>query len=353
MKVSLDTHPLYVTRAGVARYVRGLLSGFQTLASPDLEITELVWPVENFDYAQPKRAVKTVFRELLWAPWIAPRLIRRSHADILHRTAPSLPIACPAHVREVVTLHDLAVLRQPGRFRRWQASTGIRRLERLRRADRIICDSQFTADEAMELLHLPAKQLEVVHLGVEFDAGPADIAGLQIPDAFFLFVGSLEPGKNLNLVQRCYALAAANGHALPPLLIVGSRWEGVAAEDAPPADWHYLGHQPDSVLTSLYERAIALLFPSKYEGFGFPLLEAMVRGCPVICGRVASLPEVGGDAAIYSPLEPADYLAAMRRILTDATLRDSAITAGRKQSTRFTWKKCAAETLDVYRSILK
>lgn len=353
VKVALDTHSLYVTRAGTARYVRGLLSGFRQLSDTALTLSELVWPVGNLTYTQPLRATKTVFRELIWAPWIAPSMLCRMGAELLHRTTPSLPIRLPAGMREVVTLHDLAVLRQPGRFRRWQGAVGIRRLELLRRADRIICVSQFTADEAMQLLSLPAKQLEVVHHGIEFETGTDETPFPGAPDSFFLFVGSLEPGKNLKLLHRCYALAESRGIALPPLLIVGSRWEGVATEDPPPADWHYLGHQPDAVLATLYRRAIALLFPSLYEGFGFPLLEAMARGCPVICGKVASLPEIGGDAAHYAALEPEPFLKAMQQIESDPALRDELCRCGPAQSAGFTWDKAARETLHVYSQVLR
>src|SRR5205823_6706332 len=117
-----------------------------------------------------------------------------------------------------------------------------------------------------------------------------------------------EPGKNLALLKETYLLAAAKGIDLPPLLIIGARWEGVAREGRPPKNWHYLGHQSDEVLAWFYDHALALLFPSKYEGFGFPVLEAMSRGCPVVCSKVASIPEVGGDAAWYAGMDATSYL---------------------------------------------
>lgn len=352
MNVAMDTHSLYVTQAGTARYVRGLLTGFSELGDADLRINQLVWEVENFGYRQPMRSLKTAFRELVWAPFVAPLRLSVLNPDILHRTAPSLPIPHRSSVREVVTLHDLAILRQPKRFRRWQAANGRRHLKLLRRAAKIICVSQFTADEAMQLLNLPAKQLEVVHHGIEIEAPASETLCPQPPESFFLFVGSLEPGKNLSLLRQCYFLAQSQGISLPPLLIVGSRWQGVGSEGVPPENWRYLGHQTDGVLTDLYRRARALLFPSLYEGFGFPVLEAMARGCPVICGRVASLPEIGGGAAIYTDLDAAPYLQEMKRVLTEPEFRQAAVAASLNQSERFRWAKCASETLSVYRSVL-
>jgi alpha-1,3-rhamnosyl/mannosyltransferase len=353
IRVNIDTSALYVTQAGVARYIRGLLKGFKQIAAPGIEIIPLAWEVGNFSYRQPQRALKTIYRELIWARFHAPRLLRKSNARLLHAPAGPL-IRPPPGVREIVTLHDLAILRQPERFRRWHRTSFRRRLQNLHRADRIICISRFTADEAMALLNLPAAKLTVIHNGCDFhpDESPSEIKpGFNVPDDFFLFVGSLEPGKNLALLKEAYALAEAEKRVLPPLLVVGARWEGVGNEGAPPRDWHYSGRQPDEALVYLYRRALALVFPSKYEGFGLPVAEAMALGCPVICSPVASLPEVGGDAAMFTDMTPAAYLQAMLRLSRDAGLRAELVEKGFAQAAKFSWKKCAGEVLDTYRSL--
>ncbi len=356
MRVALDTNAVYMTRAGVARYVRGLQQGFRQLAAPGLELIELAWRVENFEYRQPQRAMRTFFRELIWAPFIAPAILAKQQADLLHSTLGVFVIP-PKGIKHVATLHDLAVLREPKRFRAWQRRATLKRLRRLSLADRIICDSQFTAAEARELLGSSQNRLEVVYCGCDFARdGPPAIEAAPVtatPADFFLFVGSLEPGKNLALLKEVYALAAKQAVKLPPLVIVGARWEGVPNEGAPPFDWLYLGRQSDNVLVYLYRRALALLFPSKYEGFGFPVVEAMALGCPVICSRVASLPEVGGDAALYAELDPAAYLQAIQRLLREHSLRQELIERGHEQAQNFSWKKCAEETLAVYRDVSK
>lgn len=356
MRVALDTNCLYLTRAGVARYVRGLQGGLRELAPPDVTLSPLAWPVENFGYRQPARALKTAWRELVWAPVVAPRALRRDGIGLLHQTS-ALAIGVPAGVQSVLTLYDLAMLREPGRFRRWHRWSRLRFLRSLPargRFARIICISRFTADEAIALLGLDPRQLEVVHCGCDLHAddpgAPAAPGERPLPPEFFLFVGSLEPGKNLALLREVYALADAGGHALPPLLIVGQRWEGVASEGTPHPAWRYLGRQPDAVLAHLYRRALALVFPSKYEGFGLPVLEAMTLACPVLCSPVTSLPEVGGAAPLYAALDPAAYLAAMRSLCGDASLRDELKEKGIEQSRRFSWRECARTTLDIYRS---
>ena len=356
MRVGIDTNPLYVTQAGVARYVRGLLQGLASVQPEDCEWQPVAWEVENLAYAQPQRALKTMFRELIWARWLAPRALRRFGAELLHTTSASAPNR-PHGTKHVVTLYDLALLRHPERFRRWQRFSGQRGLRQLHAADHVITISQFTADEAMRMLGLPASRLTPVLLGwdgvAESVPGPATPTTLPVSGEFYLFVGSLEPGKNLALLREVWSLAAAAGQSLPPLLIAGARWFGVPGEGAPPPGWHYLGHVSDAELDRLYRQALALVFPSKYEGFGLPVLEAMGRGCPVICSRVASLPEVAGDAAWWCELDAASYLAALRECARNASARAAHVQAGPAQARKFSWANCASETLSVYRKVLR
>jgi glycosyltransferase involved in cell wall biosynthesis len=355
MRVAIDTNALFTTQAGVSRHIRGLLGALRDLKAPDLELVPLAWPVENFQYRQPQRALKTFYRELIWAKVAAPYRLAWARADLLHSPAGFL-IRPPAGIPNVITLHDLAVIRFPQRFRRWQRSSTRRRLSQLRRARRVICISRFTAREAMELLALPAARLEVIHNGCDF-MDPQRIPAEQkpvmgLPTEFFLFVGSLEPGKNLPLLREAYGLAESRGLRLPPLVIVGARWEGVGHEGQPPAGWHYLGRQPDEVLVYLYRRAAAFLFPTLYEGFGLPVLEAMSLGCPVICSPVASLPEVGGEAALFVEQTPSGYLTAMQTLAANPALRADLAGKGLVQARQFSWQRCAEQTLAVYRSAL-
>lgn len=353
MQVALDTNALYTSSAGVARYVRGLQSGLAQIASAN-SYHDFAWPVYNLDYQQPKRALKTIYREIIWARWPARRLLADKGIQLLHSTS-GASVRPPSTIRHVVTIHDLAVIRNPSRFRRWQRYSTKQSYLNALKANRVLCISQFTADEAIELLNIPASQIDVVHNGGDFhpeSCPPEQKPDFQVPSEFFLFVGSLEPGKNLQLIRQAYLLAKEQKKALPPLLIVGARWEGVPGEGAPPEGWMYLGRQPDEVLIYLYRRALALVFPSKYEGFGLPLVEAMALGCPVICSPVASLPEVAGDAALFSELTANGYCGAMRDVARGSDLRRQLISRGLVQAQKFTWKRCAQETAQVYERAL-
>ena len=351
MKVAIETTALFTTRAGIARYVRGLRHGLKRVLPAADTCLEVGWPVENFGYRQPGRAWKTFVREWGWARFVAPR--RARGCDVLHHTAlPVIPFF--NGLRHVVTLHDLALLRSPERFRPWQRRAGIRRLRNVARADRVICVSRFTADEAIALLGLPPRKLVVVHEGgwlSEPGPGSLEHGNVDTPPEFFLFVGSLEPGKNLGLLRETYATMKTEQAPLPPLLIAGARWEGVAHEGPPPKAWRFLGHVSDAQLKLLYQKARALVFPSRYEGFGLPVVEAMALGCPVICGRVASLPEIGADAVCHADLTPGDFGAAMCRVLDDATFASELRAAGLARARQFSWEKCARETVAVYATV--
>jgi glycosyltransferase involved in cell wall biosynthesis len=354
MHVMIDTNPLYVSKAGIARYLRSLLREFEAISEAEsLLVEQLAWPVENFAYRQPMRAARTFYREMVWPQLVASPRITKRRPDVLHRTSVALELPVPAGTAEVVTLHDLAVIRYPERFRRWHRARETRLLKRIDEAAHLVCVSDFTAQEARELLGLPASRMTVVHHANQFTPGESRAseipAGIPWQKPYFLFVGSLEPGKNLRLLQKAYAIAGDRWQQPLPMVVVGARREGVEAEGPAPERWHYTGHISDAALQALYEHAHALVFPSKYEGFGIPVLEAMGLGCPVICSAVASLPEVGGDAVHYVDMDPVAYLDAMLELAENTPLRESLIAKGRTRASIFSWSRAARETLAVYR----
>jgi alpha-1,3-rhamnosyl/mannosyltransferase len=351
LRVGVETTALYTTKAGICRYVTGLLKGLGRVDGHNA--FELGWPVENLEYKQPIRAMKTAYREFFWGKVVAPHQLKQENADVLHSTS-GMFIRAPRNVKHVITLHDMSITRHPERFRKWQIKSWSKRLGALNKADKIIAISQFTADEAMRLLNLPASKFEIVHNGCDFhpdEPRPSERepdAEFKVPSEFYLFIGSLEPGKNLALLKRAYLQAESEGKLLPPLVIVGARWAGVPGEGIPPKGWIYMGRQDDQVLVWLYRRALALVFPSIYEGFGLPIVEANAMNCPVICSPVASLPEVAGEAALFTEMRHEAYVNSMRQLAADPLAREALIEAGQKNCLRFSWTRCAEQTVSVY-----
>jgi len=210
MRVAIDTNALYTTRAGISRYVRKLLQALRRHKPECLEITEIGWPVENFDFRQPQRALKTLYRELLWARLPAHRILRKIAPDVYHSTGNLLTLA-PSPIPQVVTVHDMAVFRNPERFRPWHRFSARAGCLRLHKVEHLICISQFTIQEVREVLGLPIHKISLVYYGSPFhpeegipkEKKPND----DVSSEFVLFVSSLEPGKNARLILEAYQLA--------------------------------------------------------------------------------------------------------------------------------------------------
>jgi glycosyltransferase involved in cell wall biosynthesis len=353
MKVAIDVSPYYYSRRGVARYIQCLTSELRALNQPEFELIEIGYRIRNFGYSQPFRAIKTAGRELLWGPYIVPLRVQQLKADLLHTPSDGC-VQSSRRIPKIATLHDLEQFYMPERFRWWTRKRFSARLEFYKSAQRIICVSKSTADDAVRFLNYPANRIDVIHLGSRFSENSIEECP-EIPHLsdYFLFVSALEPGKNLQLLNRAYRLAEQKGITLPPLLIAGERVKDVPSEGEPPKSWRYLGRITDASLVWLYRRALALLAPTKYEGFGLPVLEAMTLGTAVICSPISSLPEVGGDVPFYAEQTPESYLEQMLVVAKGGRLRDERVEAGLSRSRLFSWKKCASETLEVYNSIFR
>lgn len=258
-----------------------------------------------------------------------------------------------AHPNQVVTIHDASVYAFPQAYSlpfRTKYRITCRRMARAAR--RIITDSNFSKAELIRWCKAPAGRVEVIMLGSEHlaavqpDEAILDRAGLR-GKRYFLAVGSQSPHKNFRgLVEAFRRLEGEAVH----LALVGGTFGKVfqSAEERLPERAVRLGYITDAELRALYQHALGFVFPSFYEGFGLPVLEAMVAGCPVICSGASSLPEVGGDAALYcDPNDPDDIARQMARLRDDASLRERLRQAGYRQAQSFSWDAAARQTWEV------
>jgi glycosyltransferase involved in cell wall biosynthesis len=269
-------------------------------------------------------------------------------------------------VRSVFTLHDLIFQFDPGSHKPLNIAYLRTMMPRfLRRANAIITVSECSKRDAVRIYHVPPDKIRVIYEGVDPRFGP--ISNLQsladlrrkynLPDRFILHVGTIEPRKNLPLLFEALTAPDLRDATLVVAGQTGWLTESIFAQlDALGVRDRvvFTGYVPDADLPTLLSAAAALVMPSKYEGFGLPVLEAMACGTPVIASNAASLPEVGGDAALYAPPDdPRAWVESIRRVLTDEMLRASLREKGLRQAARFRWDVAARETAEVYAAVAR
>lgn len=288
------------------------------------------------------------------------RLRRRLGAELIHYPA-NVGALLPSH-SSVVTVHDLSFFRAPEwyRFNRAQYyRAAVRRS--VATARHIIADSQATADDLRRFLHVPPHRITVVPLGVEEhfraaddDAMAAARARYALPERYILYVGTLEPRKNLARLVEAFD-RVAEGCGCDLVLAGREGWKTEAVHAAIKASLfadriHLPGFIEQEHLVPVLTAAHAFAWPSLYEGFGLPPLEAMACGTPVLTSDVSSLPEVVGDAALLvNPYDTASIALGLETIATDGPVRAGLKARGRIQAQRFSWRRTAELTADVYR----
>jgi glycosyltransferase involved in cell wall biosynthesis len=328
VRVGLDVAPLLQTRAGTARWVAGLRRGLEE--RDDVEVLPLTWGGAGRWTA--------VARDVFWYPALLPRAAARAGADVLHCTIFRGPVR--SRVPSIVSVHDLAVVRQPEVFPAWTRLYGRTALRAtLRAADRVFAVSEFTKREVAELAGVDAGRIDVVPNALE----PVFAAqGSRAPGDYALAVGTLEPRKNLARVVEATARAGV------PLRLVGERGWGKPGAAGTHVTW--LGRVDDVALAAAYRGARALVFPSLYEGFGIPIIEAMACGTPVVTSRGGATEEVAGGAAVL--VDSLDVASIVAGIEEAERRRDELVPLGLERARAYTWERAVAAAVAGYERAL-
>ena len=253
--------------------------------------------------------------------------------------------------KRVITIHDLTYKRFPELLQKETLENLERQMAReITLADAIICVSESTRQDLLEYYPVDPHRAITIHSGLGTPAAEEAVEGL--PARYILFVSTIEPRKDLGTLLDAYSrLRSSYDGSLVVVGKVGWKAESIVSRLRAPGVVH-LDYLPAAKLATVYRNAEVFVFPSIYEGFGFPLLEAMARGVPSIAARSSSLPEIGGDAALFFPPGDAEALETqLRRVLGDEVLRRELAERGRARAAQFDWARAGQQTLEVLRRV--
>jgi glycosyltransferase involved in cell wall biosynthesis len=368
MRIGIDGIPLATPKTGIGHYTFELARELARLApADDFELVAPV-PVElGVEVPQNLRAVHAPVNPLRRRWWTIglPLYVRQNKLALFHGTNYNVPLwqRCPT----VVTIHDLSLLLHADTHPEHLVRRARRRLPAMTRiATRIITDSESVKREICEHLQVAPEKITAVALAPRRAFHPvAEMAAyatrqrLGVEDEFILFVGTVEPRKNLLTLVRAFAELLRTTELRPQLVIAGQKgWLNddlfAFVEQATlGARILFTGYISDEDLCALYSSCCVAVYPSLYEGFGLPPLEAMACGAPVITSRIPVIMETAAQAArLINPTDTKELTAALVELLTDGGARAQLASAGRKRAAEFTWERTAQETLAVYREVL-
>lgn len=277
---------------------------------------------------------------------------KNSRPSVFHETYYSNYTVAPIHTKKIITVHDMIHELFPKNFNAYDKTTQIKRRS-IDRADHVICISECTRQDLIKIFGIPESKISVVYHGV------SELIGNGYNDItypFLLYVGQRRGYKNFEILLRAYTgskflknnfrIIAFGGGAF-----THEEYKTIMALNINPNFITQISGD-DGVLRSLYQQAEAFIYPSLYEGFGFPPLEAMMYGCPTLAANASSIPEIIGNAALlFDPYSVDDLIEKIESVMI-SDIRMKLINKGFSQCQKFTWEKCAKETLGVYKSVL-
>lgn len=372
MRILLPALQVEPKLTGVGIYTRELVRGWTEVAPDDLELIVAAPHPECFDFVPEASGVRVV-RVRLWRDDAWGRMLA-NHTTVSHCArdedaevvlAPNFVAPLWGRFQRVVMVHDLAFRRHP------ETTTVAKRSyyrafvpPSIRRSARVLVSTRSVADEITDWMPDVGPSIRIAPEGVS----PAFLAnedeGNRSPEPArarrreLLFVGTLEPRKNLVRILSAHGNLCRRDRAFPALRLVGGKgWRDAAIERAladhpDPQRVRRLGYLTLDELVAEYDQALGLVFCSLYEGFGLPILEAMGRGCPVITSRGTATEEVAGDAALLvDPRQTGEIEEAMARLVHSEGLRRTLAERGRKRVHEFSWTRCAAATIDALREL--
>ena len=369
MRIAIDARKLH--DFGIGTYVRNLVRELARQDHDDVYV--LVCRQADVDFVRSlgprfEPFVDTSGNYSVREQLSVPLALMRAKASLFH--APHYVVSPLTVCPFVVTIHDCIHLRFPQYLPNRRALVYAKTMMGLaaRRSRRILTVSQASKQDILQFLGVPASKVEVVYNALdERLASPpteADVASVRerfmLQSPFILYTGNIKPHKNIGRLIEAYALLRRKGIQDVQLLIIGeeiSKYPNLRRlvhRHQLHSHVRFFGFVPDATLAALYRLAGVFVFPSLYEGFGLPPLEAMAAGAPVITSNISSLPEVVGDAAILiDPMDPNAIADAMARVLNDPALRSDLVRRGEARVKAFSWQRSVARIREIYNDVLR
>jgi glycosyltransferase involved in cell wall biosynthesis len=368
IKIGFDAKRLFLNHSGLGNYSRNLVRNLHTyfpdneyiLFTPESDIRLPEFSSKPYKIIQPT----SLFDKLLKSNWRSRTIIKQiinEEIDAYHGLSNELPFSIAKFKgRKIVTIHDVIFMRHPEFYSAFDCANYKKKvISACQNADTVIAISKQTKFDLIQYLKIDESKIKVIYQScedvfwnVDTSADNSIIKENNLPNEYLLYVGTVEPRKNL------LKLVEALKNIDIPLVVVGriksaygKQIMNFIAENRLSNKVFFLKNVSNARLASLYKNAVSLVYPSEFEGFGLPVLEAMVCGCPVITGNNSSLTEVGGSAAIYIDVNKhSDYVEKLNYVIQSKDVRSDLISKGLRQKQQFTPKLWAQNTVEFYNS---
>lgn len=368
MRIGIDARTLSNRLTGIGRYTYELSKAILEIPGNHLSLYSPSVICEDVSEGLKTASIKTGvscnrLTKMIWSQTKLPLLANRDCIDLFWGPTHRLPRFLNKSIPRVLTIHDLVWLEAPQTMRPLSLFAEKRLMpEAINLADLLMVDSQSTAEGIAKFFPQHIQKIRVVKLGVsELITSPftVSLSEFAITKPYFLFVGTIEPRKNLERLLHAFAILPKFYQDQFSIVIVGGQgWgaidlQAIIKKHSLQKSVKILGYVTDEQLASLYAQARFLAMPSLYEGFGLPLVEAMQYGTPLLTSNAGSMPEVAGDAAVLvNPLSIQSISKALERMLSDDVLLSTLRNNASMQVKSFTWKKCASETMSVFQDAI-
>lgn len=369
IRIGIDARPLSYLLTGIGIYLKCLLENLQEIDTLNhyylISNAPITIRLKNKKWSKIEGKIKRKLLSTSWMQICSPIAVHKKRIDLFWGPRHHIPVLLPSKTKTIVTIHDIV-------HRLYPETMALPNLlvERLlmrhsvNRSDAIITDAKSIAKDLIHSYKLDDRKVHTVYPGIpplksRLINDETQKQALTSRNPYFLFVGTVEPRKNFERILKAFALIKPELHNVH-LVVVGcegwknKKWSNILKNNSIRSHIIFTGYVPREMLLQYYRNALCLLYPSIYEGFGFPILEAMSCGTPVITGNTSSMPEVAGDAAIL--VDPYDIQAiskAMLTVMENKILRDRLSKKGCERIKRFDWRQTAVETMRLFESVIK